>query len=160
MCHINASERTQPVYYARTHLRGPWCASAQTAWQSCCHCLGPRHRGQSGCWCGCTAAWSPHCQSLWWKSWRWPAWRAGEGTAVGVLRWSGCVGKWVGTKRQDGPRILESVWNRGERQTVEVLLWLIMMINWGSACTRQDGYWYFYNNVISEIYIIAEKKQV
>lgn len=76
-CHLKnlshkclGKHRTQVVCYAGTHLQGLWCVSAQRAWRCCCHCLVPRQRGQSGCWCDCTAAWSPHCQSLWWKSLR------------------------------------------------------------------------------------------
>lgn len=67
------TDRTRADRYAGTHLPAPWCVSAQTAEQSCCHCLVPHQGARSACWCGCTAAWSPHCQSPWWKSWRWPS---------------------------------------------------------------------------------------
>lgn len=54
------------------YLRELWCASARKDALSCSHCpsrsLPP---GPSGCWCRCTAAGSPSCQSLWvrWCSW-------------------------------------------------------------------------------------------
>lgn len=52
-------------------------------------------------------------------------------------------------------RIMDGVWNRKERHTVEVSLWLIMMINWSSACTRGD----FKNKIVTEINIDLQRTE-
>lgn len=130
VCRSSSHTVTKGVAY----LREPWCASARRGARSCSHCpsrsLLP---GPSGCWCHCTAAGSPSCQSPSARgcSWCW-RWRkthstcssdTGDREAAKLSMWTEGTGRRVaaGASGDRPPKTLPSYcWfvNRGQ-----MMLW-------------------------------------